>query len=84
MIKYKKLRIKNEEEVEELDIDDIEPINSLNFRVPFFATKSIATSAMYISDDPIKSKMVRLSTRVDWIIRKYKGDLYLIPLKKDC
>ena len=81
MITYKKLIIKNEE-VEEIDIDDIEVLNSfgdISFRnIPDYAI-------LYpFEENIVKGKVAKLSTRVDWIIREYEGELYLIPLKKDC
>ena len=82
MIKYKKLKIKNEEDVDELDINDIEPLNSfgdIHFKSCLFP------AILYShSENEMKYKTAKLSKNVDWIIREYEGELYLIGLKKDC
>ena len=85
MIKYKKLKIKNEEDIEELDIKDIEPLKSfgdIQFKkhLPF-----INTAIVYAFwKNELKGKVAKLNKKVNWIIREYEGELYLIPLKKDC
>ena len=83
MITYKKLIIKNEEEVEELDIEDIELLQSFG---DIWFRESTLDSAIVFShrENELKYKAAKLSKTVDWIIREYEGELYLIPLKKDC
>lgn len=34
--------------------------------------------------DSFTYKIIQLSRDADWCIRKYRGELYLIALKKDC
>ena len=34
--------------------------------------------------DSFNQNIIQLSQTVDWVIRKYRGKLYLIALKKDC
>ena len=83
MIKYKKLKIKNGEEVEELDIDDIEPLEEFehihfkNYSLdPFYAI------GYSYDENELKTKVAKLTNEVDWVIREYEGKLYLIALKK--
>ena len=82
MIKYKKLKIKNEEDVDELDIDDIEPLNmfgDIHFK------SCIPPAIVYAhSKNKLDYKVAKLSKKTDWMIREYEGELYLIALKKDC
>ena len=82
MIKYKKLKIKNEEDVEELDIKNIEVLDSfgdIGFRHTF-------GSAIVFShyENELKNKVAKLSKNADWMIREYEGEFYLIALKKEC
>ena len=85
MIKYMKLKIKNTEETEELDINDIESLDRLS-DVQFENRIRFINSAMVRSyfDSDLQHRVVRLNKNADWIIREYEGELYLIPLKKDC
>ena len=85
MIKYKKLKIKNEKDIEELDIDDIESLDSFG-DIRFKRFMHIVSNAITFSflNNPLKHKVAKLSQAVDWTIREYEGELYLIALKKDC
>ena len=82
MIKYKKLKIKNEKEVEELDIDDIITLKSFG-DVLFRYTSGTAISYSHLENE-LQHKVAKLSRKADWMIREYEGELYLIALKKDC
>ena len=82
MIKYKKLKIKNEEEIEELDIGDI--ISLKTFGDILFRYASGSAMIYSYRENELKGKVAKLSKDVDWIIREYEGELYLIPLKKNC
>lgn len=84
MVKYKKLKIKNDEDVEEIDIDDIEELSY--FPDVHFKHREEPNSAMTHAyyNNTLQSKTAKLSTEVDWIIREYHDNLYLIALKKDC
>lgn len=84
MIKYKKLKIKNEEKVDELDINDVEPLDSFG-DIHFKNHMHIIDNAIiypYYSN-LLKYKAAKLNSNVDWIIREYEGELYLIALKKN-
>ena len=84
MITYKKLKIKNEEEVEELNIDNIEELDAfgdIHFKNPDLVRGAIDYAYL---PNILKYKVAKLSERRDWIIREYEGELYLIALKKDC
>ena len=84
MIKYKKLKIKNEEEVEKLNINDIEVLNGfgdIRFR-DIDAPNSAIVYAFF--NTVLRGKAAKLSKKADWIIREYEGELYLIALKKGC
>lgn len=80
---YKKLKIKNNEEAEELDINDIEVLDS--FGDARFKWR-IGEGAIVFSykKNILKNKVARLSKKANWIIREYDDELYLIALKKDC
>ena len=83
MIEYKKLKIKNKKEIEELDIDNIEILESFGD----ICFKELSGSAIVYSyaRNELKAKAAKLSSKADWIIREYEGKLYLIALKKkDC
>lgn len=82
MVTYKKLKIKNEENVEELNISDIEPLDSFG-DIPF-QYGSVSAIVFSYAKNELKAKVAELSKKVDWIIREYEGELYLIALKKDC
>lgn len=79
---YKKLIIRNEEEVEELDINNIITLKSFG-DVLFRYSSGIAIAHSFL-ENKLKGKVAKLDKDVDWIIREYKGELYLISLKKDC
>ena len=86
MIKYKKIKIKNEEDAEELNINDIEPLHSfgdIRFRDGYETYHNSAIVFSY-SENPLHCKVAKLNKKVDWIIREYEGELYLISLKRDC
>lgn len=85
MIKYEKLKIKNIEETEELDIENIEPLNSFG-DIHFKEHLKIINNAITWSynNNALIYKAAKLNKSVDWIIREYEEDLYLIALKKDC
>lgn len=83
MIIYKKIEIKNEEDVDEIEIDDIEPITAFG-DIHFLRTLDFHSAIAYSYDDnELKHKVAKLNKSRDWIIREYKGELYLIALKKD-
>lgn len=88
MIEYKKLKLENED-IEELDIDDIDSLDSfgdINFYMDRVKLKSRGPAIFFsYAENELRYKTARLSKKADWIIREYKNKLYLIPLKKiDC
>ena len=85
MIKYKKLKIKNTEKTEELDINDMESLNILS-DVQFENRIHFINNTMVRSyfDSDLEHRVIKLNKNADWVIREYEGELYLIPLKKDC
>ena len=80
---YKKLRIKNEEDTEEIELAEIEELN--NFSDVRFRWIDAPNSAIVHAffDNVLKGKVVKLSKKANWIIREYEGELYLIALKKN-
>ena len=82
---YKKVIIKNKEKPEELNIDDIEPLGRFH-DTHFRDDPQCENPAIVFSyfENEFKYKVAKLSRKVDWIIREYEGELYLISLKKDC
>lgn len=83
-IKYEKIIIENERDIDELNVNDIEPLSSfgdINFRRIIDFSSAITFSH---KNNELKYKVALLSKKVDWMIREYKGELYLIALKKDC
>ena len=87
MIEYEKIKIKNEEDIEELDLDDIEPLASFA-DIHFLNHMRIINNAIVFGykGNKLGHRAAKLNRNVDWIIREYKENLYLIPLKKkkDC
>lgn len=81
MIKYKKLKIKNEEEVEELNIENIEELHT--FGDVSFQNRDGSAIVFSYKRNELKNKTAKLSKKADWIIREYEGELHLIALKKD-
>ena len=82
MIKHKKIKIKNEEDVEELNIENIEELHS--FGDISFQNRDGSAIVFSYKRNELKNKTAKLSKNVDWIIREYEGEFYLIALKKDC
>ena len=83
-IKYEKMIIKDERDIDELNVNDIEPLGSfgdIHFRRTLDFSSAISFSH---KNNELKYKVALLSKKVDWVIREYKENLYLIPLKNDC
>lgn len=83
-IKYEKIIIKDETDIDELNMNDIEPLSSFG-DINFLRTLDFSSAISFShKNNELKYKVALLSKKVDWVIREYKEELYLIPLKKDC
>lgn len=77
MIEYEKIKIKNEENIEELDLDDIESLTSFA-DVHFLKHMHIVSNAIVFEygENKLGHKAAKLNRNVDWIIRDTK-EIYI-------
>lgn len=86
-MKYKEIEIIEEdnEDREKMNASQIVSIHGTNMSDALFINHP--GSALWIAYDVpyfLRNNIIGLSETVDWVIRKYRGKLYLISLKKDC
>ena len=86
-MKYEEVILKEKDEdrnKKEIRFDEIEPINFCNGDLLFKERGGSALFGAFDVPRDYHDKIVALSSQVDWTLKKYKGRLYLIALKKDC